>query len=321
MLLCILCILFFITAVIVALYALLLQFLPQLSLPNPDNYVAVAWPYGLQTLFVAVLALLLLAIALYLAARWQIVHNVSLQAVAGCPACRQHDLLRVSRTRKDRLITLSGIRVARYQCRDCRWNGRRVFRKSYHPLQMTPSPEKMAATIPAAPARDKPLQTVVTPPAQDDSDANALTAPEAGPDSGLDHEPTPAAARPTAVDDSDDAESAEETVVAEKPQKIALPSAAADSAPPVAQSAAAEDVHLEQDQLHNSVRKARIKTAFGINLKAEPRSDASWVGMLGPRTVVVLMQDLKQEDGTLWHYVSDGEQIGWVTCSCLEAFE
>lgn len=315
------CALCFLTAVVVALYALLMQLFPQLNLPNPENFVAIDWPYGLQTLFVAGLALLLLAIPFYLAACWQIAHNVSMQAIAGCPLCQQHDLLRVSRTRKDRLLTLSGIRVARYQCRDCRWNGRRVFRKSFHPLQIDPAQDQTANGASAAAAIDKPLQTAVTAPAQDDPEVNALPAPEAKPDSGPDHEPAQAAARPTVVDDSDYAGPAEEAVATEEPQEIAQPSTAADSARPVAQTAAAEDVGLEQDQLHNSVKKARIKTAFGVNLKAEPRSDARWVGMLGPETVVVLLQDLKQEDGTIWHHVSAGEQIGWVTCSCLEAVE
>lgn len=111
----------------ITIYAILQRFFPGLQPLIPAEFVPINGPFGLETTLVVQLGLLLLSLTLYFVARKRILDNRSLQAVAGCPSCREHDLLRVRRKTKDRLLTLSGVRVARYECRNCTWGGLRVY--------------------------------------------------------------------------------------------------------------------------------------------------------------------------------------------------
>ena len=72
------------------------------------------------------LGLLLSAGVLLLIARWRVVRNRALWPAAGCPSCQDNELLRVRRSKKDRMIGLTGIPVGRFECRECHWNGLRI---------------------------------------------------------------------------------------------------------------------------------------------------------------------------------------------------
>jgi hypothetical protein len=76
--------------------------------------------------FFITLILLALSGLFFIAARWRILHNPAMQVAAGCPSCQEIALVRVHRTKKDRLISALGIPFARYQCRECSWNGLRI---------------------------------------------------------------------------------------------------------------------------------------------------------------------------------------------------
>ncbi|MEZ4517550.1 MAG: choice-of-anchor X domain-containing protein [Chloroflexota bacterium] len=45
---------------------------------------------------------------------------------AGCPQCGHHELMRISRTSRDRMLNSLGIPAYRYQCRHCTWTGTRL---------------------------------------------------------------------------------------------------------------------------------------------------------------------------------------------------
>lgn len=80
-----------IMAVGVGTYSFLLPFLP--NLPHPDNFISIAWPFGLQTIPALGIGFALLALLLYLAARLWMKHGKSLQA----PSEYQLDGRRVNR--------------------------------------------------------------------------------------------------------------------------------------------------------------------------------------------------------------------------------
>ncbi len=51
------------------------------------------------------------------------------QYSAGCPDCQQHDLQRINRETADYLLDLIGVPVRRYKCKQCGWEGRRIYRR------------------------------------------------------------------------------------------------------------------------------------------------------------------------------------------------
>jgi hypothetical protein len=285
---------------------------------------------GVQTLIILQVLLGILAIALYIAAVWRALNNVSLQARAGCPSCQQQELLRISRTRRDRLITLSGIRVARYQCRDCRWNGRRVFKTSYNPvIRMEIQKDLDAAYVqPQIVPVSKPVQPVQPESLPEEFDTNTefaqpvvtIDEPEVETldlkmqaselDAAVDQTVTPQTSEvlDNAIVDQpiiDEVQSESLTEIKEnvRPQKAEEETTAAD---------------LAQEAVPIWGGTAKINTKFGINLKEEPRSDSRWVGLLGPETIVSLNKRKMLADGTVWYLVNFQDQSGWVESSCLE---
>lgn len=58
--------------------------------------------------------------------RHRILNNASLYVEAGCPSCQEHDLFRVRRYRRDRLMAAFGFPIRRYACRNCTWKGTRL---------------------------------------------------------------------------------------------------------------------------------------------------------------------------------------------------
>jgi hypothetical protein len=56
--------------------------------------------------------------------RWRAKKKVAFQSAAGCPACHNHDLVRIRRRQLDRPIgRLTALPLQRYACRTCTWQG------------------------------------------------------------------------------------------------------------------------------------------------------------------------------------------------------
>jgi len=53
------------------------------------------------------------------------------QYSVGCPNCEAHDLQRISRETSDYVLDLLGVPVRRYKCRQCGWEGRRIYRRHH----------------------------------------------------------------------------------------------------------------------------------------------------------------------------------------------
>ena len=83
------------------------------------------WFSGWQGPITAVV-LGIIALLIALVGRARVLRNASLYVEAGCPQCQEHDLYRVSRYRRDRVLAALGFPIRRYVCRDCTWHGTRL---------------------------------------------------------------------------------------------------------------------------------------------------------------------------------------------------
>jgi predicted RNA-binding Zn-ribbon protein involved in translation (DUF1610 family) len=83
------------------------------------------WYAGWQGL-IWTLALGVVALITAVLGRQRILKNAALYVEAGCPKCQEHDLFRVSRSRRDRLLAAFGFPIRRYACRNCTWKGTRL---------------------------------------------------------------------------------------------------------------------------------------------------------------------------------------------------
>ncbi len=269
-------------AVLIAAYALLRRVFAPLNLGSPTILESVVWPPGLTTFRFLIILFFLLAIGLFLAARWQIKNNRSMKAAAGCPSCHEKELMRVSRTKRDRLITISGIRVARYQCRECHWNGRRVYGGNHFPQEDI----SMQDTVNLFSGTQSGFSV------SSQGDANAAQIP------------------------------AETAVIDALPETSPAAVSEVADAPPHSQTLQPEQVDgdHEADQAHllNSGDKAKIMATFGVNLRSQPRLDAMWVGLLGPEAAVLINSSQRKDDGTVWYHIRAGKQSGWVTEDSIE---
>ncbi len=73
---------------------------------------------------------LLAVLAVYLLwRRHALVNNRALWSGSGCPACGEHELVRVSRHFSDRFYNLAAVPAHRYACRNCTWRGLRISRR------------------------------------------------------------------------------------------------------------------------------------------------------------------------------------------------
>ncbi len=73
---------------------------------------------------------LLAVLAVYLLWRRHVlVSNRGLWSGNGCPACGEHELVRVSRHFSDRFYNLAAVPAHRYACRNCTWRGLRISRR------------------------------------------------------------------------------------------------------------------------------------------------------------------------------------------------
>ncbi len=53
------------------------------------------------------------------------------QYSAGCPNCEANDLQRTSRETSDYVVDLLGVPVRRFKCKQCGWNGRRIYHRHH----------------------------------------------------------------------------------------------------------------------------------------------------------------------------------------------
>ena len=65
-------------------------------------------------------------------ARFRYLRDRSAYVDAGCPECHEHELIRIRRSRRDRIIGFFGIPIRRYACRNCTWLGLRLSGHSPH---------------------------------------------------------------------------------------------------------------------------------------------------------------------------------------------
>ena len=95
--------------------------------------------YGL-TGYYLVVSLLCITLVLMLTIRWRATSNRALWHIAGCPACQNDSLRRIRRRFRDRVAALSGVRMGRYRCRKCFWQGRRIRVRPAHRSDRTAAP-------------------------------------------------------------------------------------------------------------------------------------------------------------------------------------
>ena len=280
-----------ITAVAVGTYSFLLPILP--NLPHPDNFISIAWPFGLQTIPALGIGFALLALLLYLAARLWMKYGRSLQALSECPSCHYIELKRTSITRSNRLISASGLQVVRYECEECQWSGRRISRRKNHLRKGIPSLNDLEIKVMVQPNVVPGLALKPVPSATIHAGTNSNLA--------IPLETTELTAKPA---------------IASLPPKTSMAYARA-----VAAGAAQKGPETAQQHELTLGKKAKVVATFGVNLKNRPDSDAMLVCLLGPETIVTPIRNQRQEDGAIWYYVKANGQSGWVSGLYLEAIE
>lgn len=127
-------------------------------------------------------SLALFILIMLLVTRHKARRNFALYHTAGCPECYEHDMVRIRRQRRDRVVAALGFPVRRYACRNCIWMGLRLHED--RPLQVEKHVgEAMTIDEPTSMAPDEssdlrePLQTSVAPPPAIEIRAEAPSAP------------------------------------------------------------------------------------------------------------------------------------------------
>jgi len=100
------------------------QSVVDIKLPGISNLVA--WLAGGFKGLILVVTLAVVGSGSYLFLRHRLLHNIFLYSEVGCPQCKEQDLIRVRREKKDRFIEHFGVPVRRYVCRNCSWGGLRI---------------------------------------------------------------------------------------------------------------------------------------------------------------------------------------------------
>jgi hypothetical protein len=245
--------------------------------------------------FFITLILLALSGLFFIAARWRILHNPAMQAAAGCPSCQEIALVRVHRTKKDRLISALGIPFARYQCRECPWNGLRIRQ-----VEKPASYAKDNLAMPVA------TQAIDEPAGVGEPDVSAQD---------FDNFVVPA-------------ENENSAAVTPLTLEHYLPNASGSigsSSEMISQegSSQAEPIIEYQEPVRgqegtNDQDYAKIVSPLGLNLRKDPQPDGKVIGRLEPGTMVKLLEQSKQVGGITWREIRDNDQVGWVVDSFLE---
>ena len=97
-----------------------------LGIRLPGTSDVVQWLAGGYKGLGLVVALAVTGSISYLYLRHRLLHNIFLYSEVGCPQCKEQELIRVRREKRDRLIEHFGIPVRRYVCRNCSWSGLRI---------------------------------------------------------------------------------------------------------------------------------------------------------------------------------------------------
>jgi hypothetical protein len=88
---------------------------------------AARWLLAGNRLILAVGALGLGALVFAALARYRLLRNPAMYAIAGCPQCYENELIRVRRRRRDHLFQFVRLPLCRYACRNCTWFGLRLL--------------------------------------------------------------------------------------------------------------------------------------------------------------------------------------------------
>lgn len=102
----------------------------------------------------------LLALLFAALARYRVKRIPALYIRAGCPRCHEHELIRVRRWRRDRVLSSAGIPVRRYACRNCTWQGLRLAdkrKKVQKPVEKAKNSEPAALVMDAPAAAGTPM--------------------------------------------------------------------------------------------------------------------------------------------------------------------
>jgi hypothetical protein len=256
-------------------------------------------PEGIPGGFLISAGILVMSGLFLAAARYRILHDPGMHSTAGCPSCQECSLVRVHRSRKDRLISAIGIPFGRYQCRDCHWNGLRVS-----PMQRPPSYveglvlKEMAAEAIDEPANSGPSVFL----SQDSVEKTAVSENE----NSISGQP---------LDSGDFLLEKETNFTTQLSELISwkLPHA--------------EDAVIEKQdpvQVQQEINEsdfAKIVSPLSLNLRKDPQSDGEVIGTLEPGTLVKVLDSKKVVDGIAWREIRANDQDGWVLVSFLEFCE
>ena len=301
------------------------SFLPKQYLPQDSQ------------LYLSAGSLLLISFLLAILARWRIRRNRSYQFVSGCPACRQHDMIRVHRQRTHRFMaTVFRLQIRKYACRSCQWQGVLLY---YPPVgEITEAEAKTEPVISAV------VQSIQ--PGAEDQDLSAVESalPISNNDQGsLEHESLQDGSEARAPDqlssliaESDlDPISEPDSEVDESPQDIDPISDVHDKASfplqpvdAVAASAvtSAEDNNLTQvDPPRDIVSKcdqeiigrAIVVTPFDLSLRTAPSNTAETILSLKPDTIVEIFELADENSPVNWRQICYEGRVGWVSAAFL----
>ena len=311
-------------AFLLALMVGLLQFLSSIaptvgwlqsvtSTVNNPILPAALLPAGMPVGFLITVLLLVLSGLLFLGARRRILHNPSMQAEAGCPTCQEQDLVRVHRKKRDRMISSLGIPFARYQCRECTWNGLRVKQETQPPIYVK---EYLAAPISdeAVPEEAVPDEAVAEVAAAPDEAGTEETKGDLIHVSAQDFENVVAPAR-----SENTAAVYSLTLEGSAENGPGFTGSTSEAAPQTDLFIDYREPGQGQEWI-NDPDYAKIVSPLGLNLRKEPQPDGEVIGMLAPGTVVMLLEQSKQVDGITWREIRANDQDGWVLDAFLELY-
>jgi hypothetical protein len=299
-----LAILTFLLALMVSLLKTLSFIIPELgwllkitSILDKSTLTTSYLPEFVPAGFLISISLLVLSGVLFMAARQRILNNPTMRSEAGCPSCQEFHLVRVHRNRKERLISSVGIPFARYQCRDCQWNGLRIK------TEQRPSTHVGEMVL---------MQTT----------AGALSEPAM---SGLQ------STSPQTFEEMADGSENKNSMASQtsEPKNLFFSKELNSLSPlskvnsweaPLAEEASTENQGTFKGQENvNDSDCAKIVSPLSLNLRQEPQSNSEVIGTLKPGTIVQLLDDQKHVDGITWTKIRVNDEDGWVLHSFLDS--
>jgi hypothetical protein len=246
--------------------------------------------------FLISVSLLIFSGILFAVARQRIINNPTMQTAAGCPSCQDYHLVRVHRNRIDRLISSIGIPFARYQCRDCQWNGLRIKQEQRF---SSGAREMILIQTTAGPINEQALSGN-----QSFSTQNNREIASVSPNNKSTNQQSFELQNLLSRKDTNATSSLAELISWEVPLQ--------EHAATEKQKTARVGENVDDSNC------GKIISPLGLNLRKDPRSDGEVVVTLEPGTIVELLDSKKLEDGIIWRQIRvDDDKNGWVLDSFL----